>query len=31
MSHDSFLCALLQGDSADLPRYNALQWDLQLA
>ncbi len=29
MSQDSFLCASLQGDSADLPRYNALQRDLQ--
>jgi hypothetical protein len=31
MSHDSFLRALLQGDSADLPCYNALQRDLQPA
>jgi hypothetical protein len=31
MSHDSFLCASLQGDSADLPHYNALQRDLQPA
>jgi hypothetical protein len=31
MSHDSFLRALLQGDSVDLPRYNASQQDLQPA
>ncbi len=31
MSPDSFLCASLQGNSADLPRYNALQQDLQPA
>ena len=31
MSHDSFLRALLLGDSADLPCYNALQRDLQPA
>jgi hypothetical protein len=29
MSHDSFLRALLQGNSADLPHYNASQRDLQ--
>ncbi len=31
MSHDSFLRASLQGDSADLPCYNASQRDLQPA
>ncbi len=31
LSHDSFLCASLQGDSVYLPCYNALQRDLQPA
>jgi hypothetical protein len=31
MSHDSFLRASLQGDSADLPCYNDSQQDLQPA